>query len=874
MAALVTDEVIALVAEDLARSGLTLDDVSGEATRGLNMRQRLGFEKRIPAEGGCAIPYFGFDGNPILDGGTPFERVRLVGIEAGSEIGKYLAPIGSHAHLYIPRQLKAALANSAVGPTLVITEGEKKAVKACLSNIPTVALPGITNYRSRLDKDLLHEEIADLLTMLYEQALIDSVAVVFDSDGYPLKAAHLPSDEEEKQKYVDVKSGKVRNRDVFNHAFKLAALIRQTIEGLRVGYGWCTPAFSTAPGPKGGKLKIVEKVGLDDAIVAGRTKEVIGWIEEVVGKAKAGYGKGGYIPLGTTPDGLTAVVWSIPQGKIIRVGTSTLGNSGVLAAICGRGWLEQKFTKFTKNGAEIDTKAASMDIGDACGNKGVFQGEGRLFGTGVWSPDEGKTVIVNTHNAVYLGNGETIERFDESRKEIYLGSGLMTPPAFREVSDEDYRRVCLKIDADLDTWTWDNPSIGSMLVMGWMVMSVFLGMVDRRPHTWIVGPRGSGKSRLLSYIQSVLAGYVKHTDMGASVTEAGIRQALQDSCFPFILDELERENTENGHKLSSAIDQLLSLMRSAYSATSEVFKGTADQQGKQFRIRTSVMAASIAEPVLNPQDRTRVVMVKLKPRQGAGGKPPKNLNREEAATFFWGTIQRWGQFQRIYSVVMDNWDALAGPLISGSGDGREAETFGTILAASMLLIRGIQTDEHILKILNKMLTHIKAQLEDVREGTAEHDLILGTILTQNVTVEYHEVDDEGRERINRETRSVGQLVHNLMNGGLSSDEVRALAQIGLRVMSKDGQQYLAVAVRHSGLAALLRGTRYNKDGAWAGGLKDVPGAICNHATRIPGLPPIKCHLIPVSELHLQSDDPAERLTVRAVPHAFGTRTIN
>jgi len=870
---MVTDETIALATEDLTRSGLSLDDVGGEVTNGFDMRQRLGFEKPIPAKGGYTIPYFGFDGKPILDGGSPFERVRLVGIEDGSEIGKYLAPVGSHTHLYIPMQLKAALENSVVGPTLVITEGEKKAVKDCLSNIPTVALPGITNYKSRTDKDLLHEEIADLLKSLYEQALIDSVVVVFDSDGYPLKASELPSDEEEKQKYTRIKGGMyVRNRDVFMHAIKLAALIRQTVAGLRVGYGWCVPAFSTAPGPKGGKLRVVEKVGLDDAIVAVRTRDVVGWIEDIASRAQAGYGKGGYVPLGMMPDGLTAVAWSIPQGKIIRVGVGNLSNSGVLAAICGRGFLEQRFTKFTKDGAEIDTKTAAMVISNDCSAKGGFRDEERIFGTGVWLADDG-TVVVNTHNAVYMGNGETIERFDENRKEIYLGNGSMTPPDFLEVSDEDYWRVCGKIDDDLDTWTWDDPVMGSMLVMGWMVMSVFLGMVERRPHTWIVGPRGSGKSRLLSYIRSVLAGYVKHTDMGASVTEAGIRQALQDSCFPFILDELEKENTDNGHKMSTAIDQVLKIMRSAYSASSKVIKGTADQRGIEFRIQTSVMAASIAEPALEPADRTRVVMVKLKPRQGAGGKPPKNLSREEAATFFWGTIQRWGQFQRIYNVVMERWDDLAGTLISGDGDGREAETFGTILAASMLLVRNIQTEEHILKALTEMLTRIRAQLEDVREGTAEHDIILGTILTQNVTVEYHEVDDEGHERINRETRAVGQLVVNLVNGGQSSDEVRALAQIGLRVMNKDGQQYLAVAVRHSGLAGLLRGTRYNKDGAWAGGLKDVPGAICKHSTRISGRKE-NCHLIPVSELRLQSDDPAERPTVRAVPNAFGTRTIN
>lgn len=866
------ETLTALVTEDLARSGLTLEDVHGEILTETAMGKRLGMSSHIPADGGYAIPYFGLDGNPIMDMGLPYERFRLVGIEDGADIGKYLSPVGTRAHLYIPTQLRAALKNSIVGPVLVITEGEKKAVAGCKANIPTVALPGITNYKDHREKDKLHGEIKDLLTVLFENMDIHTVDVIFDSDGYPLKAASLPSDGEEKGRYTEIKSGmNVRNKDVFNHAFRLSNLIKQTIADLQVGYGWCAPAFSVTDGPKGGKVKHVDKVGLDDALVAGKLKDVTDWVETIAGRAKPGDGEGGYIPLGTDEHGLTAIVWSIPQGKIVRTSLSSLNNSGVLAGICGRSWLEQKFIKHTRDGAEIDVKSASADIASACGSRGTFRDADRVFGAGVWSPDK-KDIVVNTHHAVYASTGETMDRIDGDRKEIYLGTGAMTPPAFCTVSDEDYQKICNKINTDIASWTWDDPLISPVYVMGWMTMVVYLGLVERRPHMWMVGPRGSGKSRLLSYLAHMLSGYIKHVDMGSTVTEAGIRQMLQNSCFAFILDELEKENTDNGHKLSATIDQVLKIMRAAYSASSTVFKGTADQKGIEFRIQTSVMAASISEPSLEPADRTRIVMVKLKPRQGSAGSPPKNLTPEESATFFWGTIQRWGRFQHIYSVVQAHWNELA-----GNGDGREMETFGTILAAGMVSIPEIQTDEQIVKALGRMVRHVQPQLDDVRDGTTEYELILRTLLTQNVQVEYHELDEKsGNDRVNRETRSVGGLVYNMAVRGFNNpDEERALSLIGLVVKTeKDGNVSLAIPKRHSSLAALMRNTRYNKDGSWAGGLKDVPGAGWRSTVRVLGQS-TACVLIPVAALPFLrvADDDSPAPARQSIAHPAST-TLN
>ncbi|WP_081577488.1 DUF3854 domain-containing protein [Acidithiobacillus thiooxidans] len=865
--------------DDLAHSGLTAEELKAEPLGMPALKQRIGLENALPCRGGYSIPYFNYDGSPLIDSGIPYERFRLLDIEPGSEIGKYLSPAGSKAHLYIPERFHMALMNSRLDTkVVVITEGEKKAAAACKAGIPCVAIPGITMYRDSEDRDKLSKEIRNFLVPLNDSMQIFYVVVMFDSDGYPVSTKQMPSDEEEAAKYEPLNRGKkVRNRDVFNQAFRFANLIKQSIAGLRVAYTWCYPAFSTTTGPKGGKFVVVEKQGLDDAIQNGQTDDLIKQIETVCERATAGDGEGGYIPLGMSNDGLTVALWSIPQNCLIKTSLASLNNAATLAGICGRSWLEQKFTKMVHDTVEFDVKKASMEIASICANKGAFHGGDRIFGTGVWSPDK-REIVINTHNAVYLQDGSTIDRIDENRRELYVNGGAATPPPPPEhiVTDDEYARVCAKIYRDLGTWSFEKPVVmddrlknfpmGPSLVMGWMTMVVYLGLLERRPHMWVVGPRGSGKSRLLSYLAHMLIGYLKHTDMGSSMTEAGMRQFLQNSCFAFIIDELEKENTENGQKLLSAIEQVLKLMRAAYSASSTVFKGTADQKGIEFRIMTSVMAASIAEPALEPADRSRIVMVKLSPRVGATGQPPENLTPEESAIFFWGTIQRWGRFQHIYDLALKNWNTYA-----GNGDSREAETFGTVIAASMISNPKIQTDEQILTVLKVMIICLQPQLDEMRQGTAEHEIILNTLLTKNIPVEYHECDENGREHINRETHSIGGLVSNLVNGGTNSDEIRALGLVGLRVWENDGNLCLAIAHKHSGLTDLLKGSRYNKNGAWAGGLKDVPGSTWDKTVRINGMS-THCVMVPARHLALQPDNKA---TMPMRPNSFDTaHTIN
>ena len=851
--------VAELAAEDLARSGLTLDDLQGKVLTHFDVQHVLGMESTPGADGGYSIPYRNFTGDDIAENGQPFLRVRLVGAHS-DDTPRYLSRGATTSPLYIPPQLQAALLKS---KTLIITEGEKKAVRACKAGFPAVALAGIQMFRDPKDKNRLLPEIAALLKRLYEEGFIDTVVAMFDSDGHPLSKGQLPSDDAVARTYAELKSGTfVQNKDVLKAALDLAGLIRKAVSGLLVGYAWCKPLLETVTGSKGGKVRLVHHRGMDDVLQTGPSgmADLRTWIESAVEKAQPGDGEGGYLPLGASSDGKGVWMWSRHQNGLIDATTAHLSNPATLAGLVGMSWLSQGYRKIDKMGnIDIDTKKASMEIAAACTGRGKFNIEGRVFGTGTWVSEEGDLVI-NTAQDVCLPDGTTLDRIDESlrRKEIYTNSGSYPPPAYQAVSDAEYKAVIQKISSALNQWQYAS-EVGSDLVMGWMVMTVFLGAMSSRPTLWLVAPRGSGKSHMARFIKSCLGGYAWHTDQGKESTSAGIRQMLQMSSSPCILDEMEKDNTDMSISGEKAVAAILSLIRSAYTAGSDIKKGTADQTGKSFRIMTSFCCVSIADPGLDPADLTRIAKIYLKPIQHNGkiGKPPALLTKEDAATFFWGTIQRWKLYQTLFAEVRDQWLAVA-----GNGEAREVDTFGVLLAAA-LAARNCPVDR-VRGMLDMAVPTLMDQIQEAREASQEADLILETLLSLHVEIQRHESDDKGNSRINREKMAISRALPAAQRDP-SGDEADALGDLGLAVKDKDGRQYLVIALRHAALTKLFQGTRWKRDGAWTGGLREVEGVIRNYPAQISGTR-IKCTWVPLDALGIS--DAAETSRPASTAHHF------
>jgi len=842
-------ELETLVTDDLARSGLTLEDIAGIRVVDHAVARVAIYRNKdapVPAKGGYVIPYYDLDGKPIHENGLPFLRLRLVG-QHKPDSPRYLSPSGSTSHVYIPAQCKDALA--AEPGIVVLTEGEKKAIAGCKAGIPTLALPGITMYRNTLgatdeEKKQLLPELRSLLETLIEAHGLETLVVLFDSDGEPLKKGEVP--EQQRDLYVNQDGKYIANPDVYFAALKLAKLIRETIPGLKVAHGWVSSAVEGA-----GKNRKLRKRGLDDLLVDTRPdsrKAYWALLKPLIAKARASRpaARGGFIPLGISHDSKQVILWSLRTDNLVTEPVGNLTKQPTLCLLMGKSYFESTYFagEDNKGRPTYDTARAGREIADACAEKGVFSEESRVRGCGVWQdPDIGGLVIAR-RDGVVTSSGELVARLEEGRKYIYTASGRNQPPRYRDVAEDDYVRVLRRVQKDLCTWRYRTDA-AQFFVLGWMLSQVFLGALHTRPSIWLTGPRGAGKSELLHYLHRALGDYSWYTDMGKESTAAGIRQALETSSSPCILDELERDATHQSQSSAQNAAGMLSLLRSAYSARGDVRKGTSDQRGKTFRIATAFALGSISDPALEPADATRIVKIYLRELENTVAKPPAELTDEESSILFWGTVRRWDSFRTALDSLKAEWRTIC-----PGGDARESDTYGTLIAA--VYATGLLDKFPVDVVARSIMAEMTAQLAAAREEASETEMFLQTLCATSLPVEQTVSTENGDDRVQRITESIGQAILMAFHHE-DPDYIKALARVGLAVKLKGSTPYLAVAAKHPELAALLKGTRWNTNGAWVAAVREAAGGTDPNSARVGGVV-VWAYQVPLSALPLALDD--------------------
>ena len=173
------DDILKWVDEDLAKSGLTRQDM--EVQPFMN-------EKYLDQTvSGYKILFRYPDGAAMRDRRNhEFFRMRFrppLPVGASGERMKYGVAVGAGNHCYIPADVHGYLMENLSAP-LFLTEGEKKAVKATKSGIPTIGLPGIWNWLASKDErreagseHKIHEDLTPYLSGGRD------VYLIYDSDS-------------------------------------------------------------------------------------------------------------------------------------------------------------------------------------------------------------------------------------------------------------------------------------------------------------------------------------------------------------------------------------------------------------------------------------------------------------------------------------------------------------------------------------------------------------------------------------------------------------------------------------------------------------------------------------------------------------------
>jgi putative DNA primase/helicase len=156
--------------------------------------------------------------------------------------------------------------------------------------------------------------------------------------------------------------------------------------------------------------------------------------------------------------------------------------------------------------------------------------------------------------------------------------------------------------------SWENPR-SARLLAGWTLLAPVCGVLEWRPHVWITGPAGSGKTTVLKIVSSVL-GRCALTIEGAS-SEAGIRQDLGPDARPVLFDEAEAEDDRSSARLRAVID----LARMA-SSGGEVLKGSASGQAMRYCVRSCFCLVAVNPQLQHAADQTRFSRLILRKEVG------------------------------------------------------------------------------------------------------------------------------------------------------------------------------------------------------------------------------------------------------------------
>ena len=527
------------------------------------------------------------------------------------------------------------------------------------------------------------------------------------------------------------------------------------------------------------------------------------------------------------------------SGQIATLTSSALARKTTFFELCDSlNWWEEAF----KEGSNLWVMAAAFIIA-RCHEAGMYCEEDHRRELGVWW-DAGRCVL---HAGGYLlVNGVKCDIRDLQTKYVYTRCPtiklLEVAPLATSESDK-LSRLCREL-------CWKSPMNGTLFA-GWLVAAVICGALDWRPHIWITGPRGCGKTWIINELLGPLLGPVGMFCQSVS-TEAGIRQELKLDAKPVIFDEAEAKNIRS----QGNMDRILELARSASSINvASVKKGTADGEGQTYAIKSAFCWLSIGTSIDCAADDSRITILELlSPPKGDEGneqfarlkeKTINLLTPEFCSAFILRCCAMAGN-------VRANAEIYAQALVRQGHHRRTGDQLGTLMAGfHALRYEDIATPEQAdINIFN--LKDLIQRIASQQESISDEARCLAHLLQQRVRMQIP-IDPYNENRMDQITKEflIAELVEGARTYRKDIPYITARAELqryGLKWVT-DG---LLVANRHVGLLKLFLGTPFAVN--WAITLRRLPGT-----KSMPKIPFHRSHsratFIPWATVFEDSDDP-------------------
>jgi hypothetical protein len=513
-----------------------------------------------------------------------------------------------------------------------------------------------------------------------------------------------------------------------------------------------------------------------------------------------------------------------------------------------------------RNGViRTDWEAVVNALIKATNQVGQYNPENQV-GQGTWM--DGKRIVFNSGRGLWVEGEGPVRIQDFTGKKNYIVGRFCGMPDFDNPLPADSAEAWELLDILRSLhWAHEGRSVSVMNMFGWLAIGPICGVLPWRPHLYLSGERGVGKSWIINnIINKIFRDY--GVNVKADSTESGLRNLLNGHAFPLIFDEAEGETVEDRQRMA----KIIRLARhSATPGDSVVATGVAGGGGqRQYAIASTFLMCSITPQLTASADFTRFGKAHL-----TGGlshydfierikKPADKLLTEEFSRRFMARMIIRSKDMKDVS------DMIQQGLSSYNMEQRLIDVYGTYLAGAWLLLRddipasGAAAMEWVRKTFD-MVDDLMAQVEEVSEDK-DHVRLFRALLSTEIKVE--------SLAIGTRSYTVSELVdvitgrYEFEDAVQPVDAVRALAKIGIRVSAgskpvdaKGGGDSLVIHKNSPHIERHLKDTPYAKSyadvmcqgrGVRKGGKKDV--------VRFPGLGSSRIVIVPLENLSLGEDE--------------------
>lgn len=270
-------------------------------------------------------------------------------------------------------------------------------------------------------------------------------------------------------------------------------------------------------------------------------------------------------------------------------------NAGTLLTMAPLDWWHKMFPG--EDGKVSWYKAADF-VMRANEKQGVYDPD-RLRGRGAWW-DTNRVVV-------HMGDRLLVDSKEQS---IASNKSCFIYEAGLRINDDISKPLPLveakKFIELIDAINFENPLYNYFLA-GWCVLAPICGAITWRPHIWLTGQRGTGKSYIISRIIKPAIGPFGYLYTAPS-SAAGIRQELVNDALSVIYDESEAHETAGQRRM----EEVFELLRQASMQTeAKIAKGTKNQTGKKFEIRSMFCLSSIGINITKSADESRITVLPI-----------------------------------------------------------------------------------------------------------------------------------------------------------------------------------------------------------------------------------------------------------------------